>query len=846
MELAKLWIALAADAAEYAKQLDETSRDSVAWANDMGSQMGAALKTAIAGALIAVAIAIAGVGLAAFGMSNDIHNAALDIQSELGVTADEATRLADVAAQVWGNNFAGSIEEAADAVTIVRQQLGALSDDEMQRVTEDAFRLRDAFGVEVTDSVDAAKTLMEQFGLTSDEAFDFIASGFQRGLDRSGDFLDSIGEYSTQFSSGGADAGQFFSLLESGLQGGMLGTDKAADAFKEFRVRIQDGSTLTAESLEALGINSQELFEGMRDGTVTAADAFMLVTDALAETDDTALQMQAGVGLLGTQFEDLGTEGVLALSLIGTEMDDLAGATANIDTRYGSLGDVVEGFKRRGLLALRPIGDLMLDLANRVMPLVDEGFAFFETSIVPAIETAAGVVESFIRNFEEGMSPIDAFIEAIWDIAPPALLEALVDFRDNIMPGVSAAVAAVVEPVSAWVGNNFQLSDVLAALGVVVASIVIPAVLSLIAAIAPVIVAFGLVVAAVALVRTAWEQNFGGIQEKTAAVLAFVQNLITTVITAVQVFWAENGDAILAKAQQTWQGILDFITMALNFIWNGVILPIVAGIQAFWAEHGDAISAKAQETWGLILAFIQAAITLIGNIITTVVTAVQTFWLAHGETISASAKKVWDFIAQTIQDVLTVINGVLKVFVDLFKGDWEALGEDLGELWEASWTLIVNFLTGLWDMVQPILASFWGSIQTWWGGIDWAGLGNDIINGIVAGLQAAGGAISAYLNGLVQEAIAKLKALLGITSPSRVMASMIGRPMGQGIIVGMDEMNDPIRRAAERMGGVAIEGGQASMTDNRQYHTTVQSNRDPMQLVRASRYLDKLGAAGLA
>src|SRR5215204_948157 len=219
-------------------------------------QAGAGLALTGVGAL---ALGVGAVGVAAFDMAGQANQATNDIQAALGVTETQAQSLADTAVDVFGDNFGASVEDATASLITVRQQMAGLADDELQGVTEKALALRDTFGTDIAESTNAANTLMQRFGLTSDQAFDFITSGMQRGLNASDDFLETVGEYSTQFASGGTDAGQFFSLLESGMRGGVLGTDKAADAFKEFRVRIQDGSDATSTALGQLGIDSATL-----------------------------------------------------------------------------------------------------------------------------------------------------------------------------------------------------------------------------------------------------------------------------------------------------------------------------------------------------------------------------------------------------------------------------------------------------------------------------------------------------------------------------------------------------------------------------------------------------------
>lgn len=752
MEIQKLFVSLLLDAAEYTGGLDDAQKEASSFRDRIGKTIGDGFKIAqgvAVAAAAAIAVALVAIGGAAFSVSNDVATATANIQAELGTTAEEAQHLGDIATDVWGNNFAGSITEAAGAVALIRQQLGDLSDNELQNATENAFRLQDVFGVEVPESVDAAKTLMEQFGLTSEEAFDFIAKGFQNGLNRSDDFLDTIGEYSVQFASGGADAGQFFSLLESGLQGGMLGTDKAADAFKEFRVRIQDGSDATAEALEMIGLSSEEISQQMADGSLTAADAFTMVVDGLNAIDDENIRMQAGVGLLGTQFEDLGTEGALALSLVGTELSDMTGAVGSLDAKYNTLGSAVEGYKRQALLALQPIGDVLLNLANSAMPLVDQAFAVFETSIAPAIELVAGIVQSFLNNLSEGMSPLNAFIEAIWDIAPPEVLDFLVQLRDEILPALVEWFTANVQPLIDVAAGFVSWKDVLIAFGILLAATILPILASLIVSILAVAAPVLAIIAVVALLRTAWEENWGGIQQKTAAAMEFIRSVITAVS---------------------------------------------AGIQAFWAAHGEAILAKASAIWTAIKTAVNTTITTIQTIIRTVATAIQTFWNQHGETIKTAARTAWAFIKTYIDTSLSVIKSVFAAFKAAFQGDWRSFGENLRQAWDTAWAFVKNTFTNAKNSIISIASGLVLDLIAKFQNTDWKAVGTAIIQGIANGISAGAGAIADAARAAAQAALDAAKGFLGIESPSKVAAMQIGEPFTEGLALGLGDVA-PIRNS---------------------------------------------------
>jgi len=74
------------------------------------------------------------------------------------------------------------------------------------------------------------------------------------------------------------------------------------------------------------------------------------------------------------------------------------------------------------------------------------------------------------------------------------------------------------------------------------------------------------------------------------------------------------------------------------------------------------------------------------------------------------------------------------------------------------------------------------------GFIDAAGdFGENLVEGIANGIKAAAGAVWNALTGVISDAWKGAKDLLGIHSPSRVMAAEIGAPMGEGVAVGLDQ-----------------------------------------------------------
>lgn len=392
MNVGELFVTLELDTSQFNTGLSSAEGT----AKSFGSALGPMLTAGALAAVAALGTALVGIGTVAFSAASEAEQGIRNLQAGLGITEEAARQLGDEAIEVFTNNFTGSIAEASSAIEEAARQLGDFVDpSELGELASGALAVSDVFGQDYPQVLNSARTLMDTFGLSGQQALDFIAKGNQEGLNTTGDLLDSIGEYSNLYAESGFSADQFFSSMHTGLQGGVLGTDKIADSFKEFGLRIMGGSEDIDNFLASAGINMNDLYNGLKDGSITVADAYDLIIPKLQAMDDPINQNAAGVALFGTQWEDLGASAVLGVSLSATSLADMAGATDSLNTKYDSLGAMGETLWRRFQVALIPLGAEMLNLANMVMPHVVTVFSWFEGVLPGWLEMGKAAVRGF-------------------------------------------------------------------------------------------------------------------------------------------------------------------------------------------------------------------------------------------------------------------------------------------------------------------------------------------------------------------------------------------------------------------------------------------------------------------
>lgn len=541
------------------------------------------------------------------------------------------------------------------------------------------------------------------------------------------------------------------------------------------------------------------------------------------------------------EMEALMEAGASADEVFGAFQEDLGRFSGAMEKQAGTWSGlkstISDALNITAATALRPF----FDLAKGGL----EWFANFMSgdAIIGGAEAFAGVLTqigdvagSFFRNMEEGMSPMNAFIEAIWDIAPPEVLDALVNFRDNILPGLMAAIMAIVTPVVDFVTQNVELKDVLIALGLLILSVVVPAILGIVAAVAPVIAAFLLVIGAVALVRQAWEENWGGIQEKTAVAWEWIKgifaqlqdwviNILIPVVQDLYERWVnEWWPAISQALSDAWNNV---IQPALQALWTFVTEVLIPKIQELWTGWTTiwwpAISRALSEAWENV---IKPALDALWKFITeTLVPTIKELyekWVNEWwPQISTALQNAWTIIEEIWTEVGRWINDNIVPWIEFLHQKWVEeiwpaiikIIEDLQPVFERVMTAVQNAVQpvkDLWDNLVDAVVNFWDWITShdFSFNISIPDLPDWAVPGSPLPIHTAWKNFNDEMN--------RMEIKPRMTLPDVVNPSMVGA-------------------------GVAAAGGGASYSSQ----TTVQlaAGQDPLRALRASRHLDKLGVS---
>lgn len=290
----------------------------------------------------------AGIG-GAGAMVDNAAAASGHMRAMLGLTKEEAKALDDVAKKVYASGAGESQRDAAEGTALLYQGL-KLTGKELEKQTETAFALRDVYGADVPELVNAVAPMKINFKMDDQEAFDTVTKGFQMGLDRSGDFIDTLNEYPAAFTRIGFNSDRMLTSLAGGFEAGLKDTDKLADSINEFGLTVLEEDGKISKAFVDTGIFSESEMARLRGdfgkGGKAAEDSFDVILKAIMETEDPVKRNLLGVAAFGSMWED--TSGGVGKALYDTrdKTIEVTGATEKLGAEYDNFGAKAESLGR--------------------------------------------------------------------------------------------------------------------------------------------------------------------------------------------------------------------------------------------------------------------------------------------------------------------------------------------------------------------------------------------------------------------------------------------------------------------------------------------------------------------
>ncbi|OBK09003.1 hypothetical protein A5746_00795 [Mycolicibacterium conceptionense] len=258
-------------------------------------------------------------------------------QSRMGLDADTMNRFGSAAGKAWTNGFGATAEDNLSTIDLGFQAhlLDPNSnEDQVQQFVERMDTVSRITGESQQSLALGARGLVAG-GMVKNytDAFDLILAAQERGLNLTGDMMDTLNEYSINFKNLGLTGAEALGLINQMYESNIRNSDLAADSLREFAISANDGSDSTKAAFRAMGFDAEDMGRRFAAGGDEAKNAFGAVMVGLASIEDPQERTNVGLALFKTRWEEANT------AIMAMDLDSASTGFTNITGKVDQASD---------------------------------------------------------------------------------------------------------------------------------------------------------------------------------------------------------------------------------------------------------------------------------------------------------------------------------------------------------------------------------------------------------------------------------------------------------------------------------------------------------------------------
>ncbi|MED4083867.1 phage tail tape measure protein [Halalkalibacterium halodurans] len=310
-------------------------------------------------------------------------------------------------------------------------------------------------------------------------------------------------------------------------------------------------------------------------------------------------------------------------------------------------------------------------------------------------------------------------------------------------------------------------------------------------------------------IKEKWNEAVETLKELFAPMIDFFGNMWETIKENATQYW----DNIKDMFSTVWENIKTAAEAAWELIKNAVLGPIlllinlVTGDMEEFKENLSQIWENIKESAKTIWDSLKDSVKKI------VETAIENIKLAW-DTFKTYISGLWNSIKETASNVFNRIKEAVKQRTDQTK-------QSLQDAWDNAKTTVIDIVKNIWRSIKDKfndiknsvqekmnetkakIEEIWGKAEDFFRNIDLKQIGIDVIQGFINGIKSKVSDVAAAAQSAADAVTGKIKSVLGIKSPSRVLKG-IGTDTGDGFEDGILASVKNVAKAAEEMALAAM------------------------------------------
>ena len=655
---------------------------------------------------------VAAAGTALAGVSKlvsavyDQQNQVSALQAKTTGSYKESKEAISAINKLYAKGYGESVEDLTETYTKLKQMNPKAEVGELAEQTKLVTQYSKASGADTEEVLKGAQNATKAWNMSYQEYFDNLFTLQKQGGDVGGEISDNMAEYSQVLGQMGLSAKDSFSMIANGIETGAYNGDKLLDFTKEFSISLNDGRM--DKSISEFSKKSQDMFQGYKDGKVTAGAMFKQITSEMGKMTDKQKEATVASNLWSALGEDNSLKVLESLGKQNKAFENVSG-TAKKTSDQLKESNPFELMKRSAEASVSSVTMSATETKN------------FKKALEPLQKAVKNFIDTMVKNMPaivKAITPVVNFVADHGKLILGVLTTMLaLNFTGKVINGISNLHGSIKDLMPTVTNAAKKGKDAFkwtASLG-----------------------------------RTAFTKSIGAI--KTASIAT--GKLIGKSLKFTASIATKGANLAMAGLVKTAKATGQGLKLAFNFLKANPLILLVTAITAVivalvelykhnkkFRQFVDGLVKSAKQ-------FFEGITKWFGNAWSSVTKAYNSFsrsfskgWNSFTDGIGRAWNATWSYVGNIFDKYLNVYKKGLRLFTDFFTGNWGNLGKDIRGIWNALWDYIESIFGKRVGAIKSGIEGFgskiWGTFQTikdkvsgFWSDM-WDGLKDFARNGI--------------------------------------------------------------------------------------------------------------------
>ncbi|MBJ7694129.1 hypothetical protein C6P08_02480 [Weissella confusa] len=627
--------------------------------------------------------------------------------------------------KLYAQGYGESVEDLTETYTKLKQMNPKAEVGELAEQTKLVTQYSKASGADTEEVLKGAQNATKAWNMSYQDYFDNLFTLQKQGGDVGGEISDNMAEYSQVLGQMGLSAKDSFSMIANGIKTGAYNGDKLLDFTKEFSISLNDGRM--DKSISEFSKKSQDMFQGYKDGKVTAGDMFKQITGEMGKMTDKQKEATLASNLWSALGEDNSLKVLGSLGKQNKAFSDVSGTAKKASDQLKE-SNPFELMKRSAEASVSSVTMSATETKN------------FKKALEPLQKAVNNFIDTMVKNMPaivKAITPVVNFVADHGKLILGVLTTMLaLNFTGKAINGISNLHGSIKDLMPTVTNAAKKGKDAFkwtASLG-----------------------------------RTAFTKSIGAI--KTASIVT--GKLIGKSLKFTASIATKGANLAMAGLVKTAKATGQGLKLAFNFLKANPLILLITAITAVVValvelyKHNKKFRKFVNDLVASAKKFFNGVVKFFTNAWKSVTKGFNSFnksfskgWDSFTDWIGKTWNNGWKYVGNVFDKYINIFKKTLKLFTDFFTGNWGNLAKDLRNVWNALWGYlesifgnkvnsikrgVENFGSSIWNLFGRIknnVSNFWSNM--------WDGLKNfarDGINGVIGIINGGIGGINSVIH----------------------------------------------------------------------------------------------------